>query len=81
MEKERWDHFNKLLTKFSSKDRMFLELYYAKGLDATRVADQMSISLKTVYSKKHKIRAHLRRCLERTRSECAIRDLIHVAAA
>ena len=80
IEKERWAHFNKLLDKFSSKDRMFLDLYYAKGLDATRVADKMSISLKTVYSKKHKIRSHLRRSLERTRGECAIRDLLQAAA-
>ncbi|MCG8417368.1 MAG: sigma-70 family RNA polymerase sigma factor [Proteobacteria bacterium] len=80
IEKERWAHFNKLLSKFSHKDRMFLELYYARGFDATRVADKMSISLKTVYSKKHKIRTHLRRTLERSRSECAIRDLLQVAA-
>ncbi|MEM9488214.1 MAG: sigma-70 family RNA polymerase sigma factor [Myxococcota bacterium] len=80
LEKERWSHFNSLLAQFSQKDRTFLDLYYARGLDAARVADKMSISLKTVYSKKHKIRVHLRRCLERARSGCAITDLLHATA-
>lgn len=79
IEKERWDHLNQLLASFSPKDRLFLDLYYQKGMDAAGVADHMAISLKTVYSKKHKIRAHLRRCLERMRGECAIRDLAHAA--
>ena len=79
IEKERWDHLNQLLASFSPKDRLFLDLYYQRGMDAAGVADEMSISLKTVYSKKHKIRAHLRRCLERSRGECAIRDLAHAA--
>ena len=80
IEKERWHHLNGLLTDFSDKDRTFLELYYARGLDASIVAERMSISLKTVYSKKHKIRAHLRRCLEGVRSESAISDLLPAAA-
>ena len=80
IEKERWSHLNSLLMDFSEKDRLFLDLYYAKGLDADVVAEQMDISLKTVYSKKHKIRAHLQRCLEQVRSESAIGDLLSVAA-
>ncbi len=81
MEKERWSHVNNLLAAFSDKDRTFLSLYYAQGLDAEVVADKMSISLKTVYSKKHKIRAHLRRCLEQFRGESPISDLLATAAA
>ena len=80
IEKERWKHFNELLAQFSSKDRTFLELYYGQGLDAAGVADEMAISLKTVYSKKHKIRAHLRRSLECVRGESALRDLMASAA-
>ena len=75
IEKERWAHLNGILTEFSDKDRTFLDLYYGQGLDAASVADRMSISLKTVYSKKHKIRAHLRRCLEDVRDRSAIADL------
>jgi len=76
LEKERWASLNSLLKDFSDKDRKFLQLYYAQGLDAERVASEMAISLKTVYSKKHKIRAHLRRCLEKLRGENPIADLV-----
>lgn len=74
LEKERWLHFNGLLDDFSEKDRTFLDLYYGQGLDAERVADEMAISVKTVYTKKHKIRAHLRRRIEDV-SDSAIADL------
>ena len=80
IEKERWNHLNSVLTDFSDKDRTFLQLYFGQGLDAAAVADEMAISLKTVYSKKHKIRAHLRRCLEGVRTESPIADLAAVAA-
>jgi RNA polymerase sigma-70 factor (ECF subfamily) len=76
IEKERWQALNGILADFSDKDRTFLSLYYAQGLDAESVADRMSISLKTVYSKKHKIRAHLRRCIDQLRGESPIADLV-----
>jgi len=48
-----------LLTDLSDKDREFMVLYYGEGLEAEQVAAEMGISVKTVYSKKHKIRARL----------------------
>jgi RNA polymerase sigma-70 factor, ECF subfamily len=80
IEKERWDHLNDLLADFSDKDRTFVSLYFGQGLDPEVVAEHMSISLKTVYTKKHKIRAHLRRCLHSLRGESPIADLAGVAA-
>lgn len=80
IEKERWAQLNGILAGFSSKDRDFLELYYGRGLDAAAVADKMSITLKTVYSKKHKIRAHLLRCLEDQLISSPIADLASLAA-
>jgi RNA polymerase sigma-70 factor, ECF subfamily len=74
LEKERWSHFNGLLSDFSEKDRTFLDLYYGQGLDAETVADEMEISVKTVYTKKHKIRRHLRRRIEDV-GDSAISDL------
>jgi RNA polymerase sigma-70 factor (ECF subfamily) len=74
MEKERWSHLNEMLADFTDKDRTFVELYYQRGLEAEEIAEEMQISLKTVYSKKHKIRAHLVRCLEQI-SESPIADL------
>ena len=75
LEKERWDHLNEMLTDFTDKDRTFVELYYRRGMEAEQIAEEMQISLKTVYSKKHKIRAHLMRCLERMAGESPIADL------
>jgi RNA polymerase sigma-70 factor (ECF subfamily) len=75
IEKERWSHLNDLLAEFTDKDRTFVELYYQKGLEADEIAAQMQISLKTVYSKKHKIRAHLVRCLSQLTVDSPIADL------
>jgi RNA polymerase sigma-70 factor (ECF subfamily) len=75
IEKERWEHLNDLLAEFTDKDRRFVELYYQKGMEADEIAAEMQISLKTVYSKKHKIRAHLVRCLSRLADSSPIADL------
>jgi RNA polymerase sigma-70 factor (ECF subfamily) len=75
IEKERWTHLNGLLAEFTDKDRTFVELYYHKGLEADEIAAEMQISLKTVYSKKHKIRAHLVRCLGQLAGDSPIADL------
>jgi RNA polymerase sigma-70 factor, ECF subfamily len=81
IEKERWDHLNELLADFTDKDRTFVELYYRKGLEADEIAAEMQISLKTVYSKKHKIRAHLVRCLQNLAGESPIADLAAAAVS
>jgi RNA polymerase sigma-70 factor (ECF subfamily) len=75
IEKERWSHLNGLLADFTDKDRTFVELYYQKGMEADEIAAEMQISLKTVYSKKHKIRAHLVRCVARLPALSATADL------
>lgn len=80
IEKERWNHLNELLSDFTDKDRTFVELYYQKGLEADEIAAEMQISLKTVYSKKHKIRAHLVRCLQNIAGDSPIADLAQAAA-
>ncbi len=79
IEKERWDHLNSLLSDFTAKDRTFVELYYQKGMEAEEIASEMQISLKTVYSKKHKIRAHLVRVLQNIAGDSPIADLAHAA--
>jgi RNA polymerase sigma-70 factor, ECF subfamily len=75
IEKERWEHLNGLLSEFTDKDRTFVELYYQKGMEADEIAAEMQISLKTVYSKKHKIRAHLVRVLGALGADSPIGDL------
>jgi RNA polymerase sigma-70 factor, ECF subfamily len=59
LEKECWNHLNSLALDFSDKDRRFLELYYGRGMKPSEVARVMKISVKTVYSKKNKIRNKL----------------------
>jgi len=61
--KERWGMVNEMLQSFSRKDRTFVRLFYVDGLTPEEIAEQMSISVKTVYSKKHKIRCRLERAL------------------
>lgn len=48
-----------VLSDFTEKDRQFMWLYFGEGLEPEAVASTMGISVKTVYSKKHKIRARL----------------------
>ena len=61
--KEHWALVNETLEQFSEKDREFVQLYYVRGMQPTQVAETMNISIKTVYSKKHKIRCRLERAL------------------
>ncbi len=48
-----------LMAQLSERDREFVELYFGEGLEPEEVAREMGISVKTVYSKKHKITARL----------------------
>lgn len=64
LEKERWGQIDQTLCSFSEKDRTFVRLFYMDGLSPEQVAEEMRISVKTVYSKKHKIRGRLQRMLQ-----------------
>jgi RNA polymerase sigma-70 factor (ECF subfamily) len=57
--RERAQLVTNLLAGFSDKDREFITLYYGEGLEPEQIAERMRISVKTVYSKKHKIRSRL----------------------
>ena len=59
MDKERWALVNQALESFSTKDREFVQLYFVDGLSPEEIAEAMDVSVKTVYSKKHKIRCRL----------------------
>jgi len=56
---ERAKLVSDLLADFSDKDRLFVTLYYQDGLSPEHVAERLGISVKTVYSKKHKIQRRL----------------------
>jgi RNA polymerase sigma-70 factor (ECF subfamily) len=57
--RERAQRVATVLRTFSAKDQQFVELYYGEGLEPEQVAVRMNISVKTVYSKKHKIQSRL----------------------
>lgn len=63
--KERFTILERLLAGFSLRDRRFVELYYGCGLSPEQVAAEMGISVKTVYSKKNKLRNRLERLARR----------------
>ena len=58
-EHERAQIAQQTLEDFSEKDRIFAALYFGEGMDPQDIADKMNISVKTVYSKKHKIQSRL----------------------
>jgi RNA polymerase sigma-70 factor (ECF subfamily) len=61
--RERGELVRALLASFSDKDRAFIQLYFGEGLAPERIAARLGISVKTVYSKKHKIQARLEQLL------------------
>jgi RNA polymerase sigma-70 factor (ECF subfamily) len=57
--KERMRLVSDILADFSEKDREFVTLYFGEGLAVEQIALRMRISVKTVYSKKHKIQTRI----------------------
>lgn len=52
-----------VLETLSERDREFVELYFGEGVSPEVISERMGISIKTVYTKKHKITARLERLL------------------
>ncbi|MEP7051096.1 MAG: sigma-70 family RNA polymerase sigma factor [Pseudomonadota bacterium] len=61
--RERATLVSTLLASFTDKDRAFIQLYFGEGLAPECVAERLNISVKTVYSKRHKIQARLQSLL------------------
>lgn len=51
--------FTKAMQDLSVRDREFIAVYYGQDLDPEQTAQRLGISVNTVYSKKHKIRARI----------------------
>jgi RNA polymerase sigma-70 factor, ECF subfamily len=49
----------RVMESFSERDRTFAALYFGEGMEPHEIARSMKISVKTVYSKKHKIQSKL----------------------
>jgi RNA polymerase sigma-70 factor (ECF subfamily) len=61
----------RILEDLSEKDQTFAALYFSEELDPVEIASRMNISVKTVYSKKHKIQSRLESVLTATREAAA----------
>ncbi len=64
LDRERWAVVNDVLASFSERDQVFVQLYYVEGLNPEQIAEEMAISVKTVYSKKHKVTCRLQKALQ-----------------
>ena len=64
-ERERATMAHDMLSDFTPRDRAFAALYFGEGMDPDEIAKRMGISVKTVYSKKHKIQARLEAAVKR----------------
>jgi RNA polymerase sigma-70 factor (ECF subfamily) len=61
----------RFLKDFSERDRTFATMYFGEGLKPTEIARSMKISVKTVYSKKHKIQCKLETIVAQVRDDVA----------
>jgi RNA polymerase sigma-70 factor, ECF subfamily len=59
--KESYERMQRTVEQLSSKDRTLLELIFLVGRSPEQIAHTMNISVKTVYSKKHKVQLRLQR--------------------
>ena len=58
-QQQRTELVARLLSELTEKDRQFMLLHFGEGLAPEQVAQRMGISVKTVYTKKHKLRSRL----------------------
>jgi RNA polymerase sigma-70 factor (ECF subfamily) len=79
--KEEWHRVHEMLLGFSEKDRTFVELFFVEGRTPEQIASEMRISVKTVYSKKHKIRCRLELALGREQQQHAQQPETEAVAA
>jgi RNA polymerase sigma-70 factor (ECF subfamily) len=54
-----------MLSDFTPRSRAFARALLRQGIDPDEIAKRMGISVKTVYSKKHKIQARLEAAVKR----------------
>ncbi len=61
----------RVMEGFSERDRVFAALYFGEGMEPDEIARSMKISVKTVYSKKHKIQSKLESIVASLKGEYA----------
>ena len=71
VQQERAQLAARVMEGFSERDRVFATLYFGEGLEPDEIARSMKISVKTVYSKKHKIQSKLESIVASLKGEYA----------
>jgi RNA polymerase sigma-70 factor, ECF subfamily len=61
MDRQQRTFVDQALIKFSARDKRFVELYFVEAMPPEAIADEMGVSVSTVYSKKAKIKSRLKR--------------------
>lgn len=59
IQRQRTEIVDKILDELTAKERQFMLLHFGQGLAPELIAAEMGISVKTVYTKKHKLRGRL----------------------
>jgi RNA polymerase sigma-70 factor (ECF subfamily) len=63
--REEWAVVRDLIEELSPRDRELVHMHFIEDMEPFEIADKMSVSIKTVYSKKNKIIARLKVLLDR----------------
>jgi RNA polymerase sigma-70 factor, ECF subfamily len=66
LDHERREAVEQLLSRLTERERHFVRLYFGNKMTPAEVAEEMGISIATVYSKKNKLRARLSALLDKT---------------
>jgi RNA polymerase sigma-70 factor (ECF subfamily) len=61
MDRQQRTFVDQALAKFSARDKRFVELYFLEAMEPEAIAEEMGVSVSTVYSKKAKIKSRLKR--------------------
>jgi RNA polymerase sigma-70 factor, ECF subfamily len=61
MDRQQRTFVDQALNQFSARDKRFVELYFLEAMAPEAIADEMGVSVSTVYSKKAKIKSRLKR--------------------
>jgi RNA polymerase sigma-70 factor (ECF subfamily) len=62
--KDEWRQLEGAIARLTGRDRLFIELMFGQDRSSQQIANVMSVSLDTVHSKRHKIRAKLASALQ-----------------
>lgn len=66
VKREQLDAVNAAISLLSPGEQIFVHYYYGEGLDPAEIAEILGISVNTVYSRKNKVRANLKKLLARS---------------